>query len=60
MTIPERALFVHKILTAEQLQISAALAGAMAECQEWLASMADTSEPNLKAVKGDDEPAKKV
>ncbi len=39
MTIPERAKFLLAIITNEQLQVSAAIAKPLAECQEWLESM---------------------
>ena len=46
MTIPERAQFLLGIVTNEKLSISAALAAPLAECQEWLKSMAVLGQPD--------------
>lgn len=36
MTDKEKAEFIHTVLTAETLQIPAAIASKMAECQKWM------------------------
>ena len=45
----EKAKFTLAVISNENLQISAAVAEPMAECQAWLKEMAD--EPKLTAVK---------